>query len=541
MMSLADLTSGVITENNSIWLTWVCVLAALLLAGCASLPQHPAAPSSAPAQVSGATQLSRALAPVIAEHPGLSGVYPLEHGTDAFAARMVLAAAAERTLDVQYYIWHPDDAGKLLANQLIQAADRGVHVRLLLDDIGTNPMDARVLALDSHKNIEVRLFNPAVNRTFRKLNFLFEFGRLNRRMHNKSFTADRQVTIIGGRNIGDEYFGIGPGVEFADMDVMAVGPVVDAATTSFDLYWNSPSSVPIALLNRKKVSPEWTSQQRAALATHCEAMQDSAYLRATRDSRLINELRGGKLPLFWGRAWLAYDLPNKVTTAPEDRATHLIPQLRPVIDATDREVLIVSPYFVPGKTGLAFFQALRKRGVRVVVVTNSLGATDVTAVHSGYRRYRKALLRAGVELYEFKATASLKEVSPTGKSAGGSGPGSSGASLHAKIFVFDQRIIFVGSLNLDPRSAALNTEIGAVLEVPDLATREAAGIEQNALRNAYRLELVPGPGPCKECSRINWVSEENGTTTRYTREPGASFGRRCLVNLLSLLPLESQL
>jgi putative cardiolipin synthase len=270
-------------------------------------------------------------------------------------------------------------------------------------------------------------------------------------------------------------------------------------------------------------------------------MQDSAYLRATRDSRLVNELQEGKLALFWGRAWLAYDLPNKVTTAPEDRATHLIPQLRPVIDATEREVVIVSPYFVPGKIGVAFFQALRKRGVRVVVVTNSLGATDVTAVHSGYRRYRKSLLRAGVELYEFKATASLKEVSPTGKSAGGSGPGSSGASLHAKIFVFDQRIIFVGSLNLDPRSSALNTEIGAVLEVPDLATREASGIEQNALRNAYRLEFVPGPGPCKECGRINWVSEENGTTTRYTREPGASFGRRCVVRLLSLLPIESQL
>jgi len=533
--------SGMITGNNSIWLALVCVLAALLLAGCASSPQQPAAPSPEPAQESGATLLSRALAPFIAEHPGLSGVYPLENGTDAFAARMVLASSAEHTLDVQYYIWHPDNAGKLLANQLIQAADRGVHVRLLLDDIGSNPSDARVLALDSHKNIEVRLFNPVVNRTFRKLNLLFEFARLNRRMHNKSFTADRQVTIIGGRNVGDEYFGIGPGIEFADMDVMAVGPVVDAATASFDLYWNSPSSVPIASLNREKVSPEWTSQQRAALATHCEAMRDSAYLRAARDSRLMNELRGGKLALFWGRAWLAYDLPDKVTTAPEDRATHLIPQLRPVIDATQRELLIVSPYFVPGKTGVAFFLELRKRGVRVVVVTNSLGATDVTAVHAGYRRYRKALLRAGVELYEFKATASLKGVSPAGKSVGGSGPGSSRASLHAKAFVFDQRIIFVGSLNLDPRSAALNTEIGAVLEVPDLATRAASGIEQSVRRNAYRLEFVPGPGPCKECGRLNWVSEENGTTTRYAREPGASFGRRCLVNLLSLLPIESQL
>jgi putative cardiolipin synthase len=215
--------------------------------------------------------------------------------------------------------------------------------------------------------------------------------------------------------------------------------------------------------------------------------------------------------------------------------------LRPVIDATEREVTIVSPYFIPGKKGVAFFQALRKRGVRVVVVTNSLEATDVPAVHAGYRRYRKALLLGGVELYEFRATASLKEVSKTDKSSSGSGTGSSQASLHAKTFVFDQRIIFVGSLNLDPRSAVLNTEIGAVLEIPDLAARAAMRIEQNALRNAYRVEFVPGPGPCKECGQINWVSEENGTTMRYTREPGTSFGKRFLVRLLSLLPIENQL
>ena len=540
-MNLTGLSSGVVAGTNMFGLSLVFVLAALLLAGCASLPRPPAKPASGPVQKTEATLLSRALAPVIAEHPGLSGVYPLERGTDAFTARMVLAAVAERTLDVQYYIWHPDDAGKLLANQLIQAADRGVHVRLLLDDIGTSPSDAHLLAMDSHANIEVRLFNPVANRTFRRLGMLFEFGRINRRMHNKSFTADHRVTIIGGRNIGDEYFGIGPGVEFADVDVMAVGPVVDAATTSFDLYWNSPSSVPIASLNRKKVLPEWTAQQRAALASHCEAMRDSAYLRAARDSCLMSELRDGKLPLDWGRAWLAYDLPDKVTSAPEDRATHLIPQLRPVTDSTGCETVIVSPYFIPGKEGVAFFKALRKRGVRVVVVTNSLGATDVPAVHAGYRRYRKALLLAGVELYEFKATASLKEVSPTDKSAGDAGTGSSGASLHAKTFVFDRRTIFVGSLNLDPRSSVLNTEIGAVLEVPDLAARAATAIEQNALRNAYRVEFVPGPGPCKECGRINWLAEEDGTITRYTREPGTSLGRRFLVRLLSLLPIESQL
>jgi len=525
---------GMIVEDNTLWWLLAFLTVIVLFTGCASVPELPSKSASAPAQETGATALSRALAPVIAEHPGLSGVYPLERGMDASAARMVLATAAERALDVQYYIWHSDDAGKLLANQLIQAAHRGVRVRLLLDDFGANSSDAHVVALDSHPNIEVRLFNPVANRTFRRLGFLFDFAQLNRRMHNKSFTADHQVAIIGGRNIGDEYFGIGPNFEFVDLDVMAAGSVVDATTAAFEVYWDSPHSVPITSLTRKKVSPEWTRQQWAALASHCEAMQDSAYLRAARDCRLMNELREGRLPLSWGRAWLAYDLPDKVTTAPEDRATHLIPQLRPIIDATKRELLIVSPYFIPGKEGVAFFQALRKRGVRVVVVTNSLGATDVPAVHAGYRRYRKALLRAGVELYEFKETAPLNPSS-------GSGRGSSGTSLHAKTFVFDQRIIFVGSLNLDPRSVSLNTEIGAVLEVPDLAARAASAIEKSALREAYRLEFVPGPGPCKECRRINWVVEENGKTTRYTREPGASFGRRVLVRLLSLLPIESQL
>jgi putative cardiolipin synthase len=540
-MNLGELSFCAFAADHRLWWPLACLVVAMLLTGCASLPERRAQLTFAPPPSADVTRLGRALGPVVVEHPGQSGVYALGNGMDAFAARMVLAAAAERTLDLQYYIWHPDDAGKLLVHQLLQAADRGVHVRLLLDDIGTSPSDAHLLALDSHPNIQVRLFNPAANRTFRGLSFLFEFGRLNRRMHNKSFTADNQVAIIGGRNIGDEYFGIGPGVEFADMDVMAVGQVVDTATTAFELYWNNLYSVPIASLNRKKLSEKWVTEQRAALASYCDTMQDSPYLQAARDCGLMNQVREGKLVFLWGRAWLAYDLPDKVTTARGDRAAHLIPQLRPVIDGTERELLIVSPYFVPGREGVAFFQALRKRGVRVVIVTNSLGATDVAAVHAGYRRYRKALLRAGVELYEFKASASFKPEARTGKTSSGSGTGSSQASLHAKTFVFDQRTVFVGSLNLDPRSVSLNTEIGAVLEVPELARRAASGIEQNALRNAYRLELLPGDGSGKESGRLNWVSEENGVPTRYTREPAASWGRRFLVGLLSLLPIESQL
>lgn len=515
-------------------------LVLILLAGCTALPTRPIEPASAPAQNPEDTSLGRALAPDLEQQPGKSGVYPLANGSDAFAARMALAAAAERTLDVQYYIWHRDDTGKLLANQLIQAANRGVHVRLLLDDFGTYHVDANLLALSYHTNIEVRLFNPVANRTFRHVAFLFEFLRTNRRMHNKSFTVDNQVTIIGGRNIGDAYFGAGPGKEFADFDVVAIGPIVKAVSTAFDIYWRSPSSIPIEQLSHEKVLAKWVTRQEATLAAECATLQDSNYFQTARDDGLMNELRAHELNWSWGDAWLVYDLPEKVTTSPEDPRTHLVPHLRPVIDDTEHEVLIISPYFVPGDEGVKFIQALRKRGVRVVIITNSLEATDVAAVTAKYGRYRKSLLLAGVELYEFKPDASLKAA---GKKKGSrdSARGSSRASLHAKTFVFDERDIFVGSLNLDARSKSLNTEVGAVFDVPDLATRIATNVKQDALPNCYRLELVPGHGLYAKCHYVNWLDEADGQAIRYTHEPGAGWGKRFMVGILSWLPIESQL
>lgn len=515
----------------------------LLFAGCSSLPRRPRETAGAPIPGPEASSLGRAVAPAITAHRGLSGVYPLKNGSDAFAARMQLAGAAERTLDVQYYIWQRDDCGKLLANQLLVAADRGVHVRLLLDDMGANTSDIHLLALDSHPNIEVRLFNPVANRRFRGLSSIFEFGRVQRRMHNKTFTVDGQITILGGRNIGNEYFGFGSDFEFADLDVMAIGPVVRAASRAFDLYWRSDASIPIRSLDDSNANVKEMNAHRAGLAAQCEGLRNSAYLQAERDSLVMPELRQAGLVWFWGEARLVYDLPAKVTTESEDVGEFLMAQLRPIIDATQHEMIIVSPYFVPGKAGVAFFQTLRKRGVRVVIVTNSLAATDVTAVHAGYRRYRKALLRAGVELYEFKPTAPIKESGGnrnTSAGHGGSG-GSSRASLHAKTFIFDGQKVFVGSLNLDPRSVALNTEIGAVFDIPVLARNAAREILGNHLQNCYRLELTPGSGATTGCSRITWIEEENGKRITYTSEPRATLGRRLLVALVALLPIESQL
>lgn len=515
---------------------------AVVLAGCSSAPlNHAHATRTSATTNTQDTRLGRAAGAAVAQHPGLSGLHLIEHGVDAFVARLALAEAAERSLDVQYYIWHGDDTGKLLAGSLLRAADRGVRVRVLLDDIGTAPSDRNLLALDRHPNLEVRLFNPVSARKARGLGTLVEYSRVNRRMHNKSFTADNQATIVGGRNVGDEYFSAGSEVEFSDLDVLAVGPVVGEVSRSFDLYWNSPSSLPITTVSREPVTAESLDRGRAALEAHALSRTNSPHLRALRDSPLAEEIRGGELQFDWGRAWVVSDHPDKISAEPGDAATHLMPHLRATADGTQRELLVVSPYFVPGKSGMAYFEALRRRGVRVVILTNSLGSTDVAAVHAGYRRYRKALLRAGVELYEVKASAQSREQRERAKQSKGGFGGSSRASLHAKSFVFDRQTVFVGSLNLDPRSVRLNTEIGVVFESPELAARLATGLEGELGQVAYRLEAVPPPGGCTECVGLRWVTQENGQTVRLTSEPDAGLGRRLTVVLLSLLPIEEQL
>lgn len=448
-------------------------------------------------------------------------------------ARFVLAEAAQRSLDAQYYIWHGDTTGLLLADALVRAAERGVRVRLLLDDLGTAADDRALVALDAHPRIVVRLFNPIALRTARGLGMLLDFGRVNRRMHNKSFTADNQATIVGGRNVGDEYFEARPDLDFGDLDVLAIGPVVREVSSAFDRYWNSAAAFPITALTNVRLSDEELAEGRAELRAHSASQQDSAYAQALRNSQLAEQLRQWEIPLFWGRAWLVYDDPSKVTTAPTDTSTHLAPKLGEVIKRTQREFLVVSPYFVPGKEGVELFRSLRARGVTVKILTNSLASTDVSAVHAGYARYREDLLREGVQLYEVKSTARIREKDrKSDKKEAGGLAGSSRASLHAKTFAFDRRDIFVGSMNLDPRSIELNTEIGVLFESAQAGELFAEDFDRSVKNNAFRLELK---------DRLEWVSEEDGVETRFTTEPNSSVWRRMGVWFLSLLPIESQL
>jgi len=520
-------------------LGWLLVAAGLT--GCTSLPKpgpewsvrHPVDTKN--------TTWARTLAPAEAEHPDSSGVELLRYGHDALAARVALADTAERSLDLQYYTWKPDATGQLLAERMIQAADRGVRVRLLLDDIGGSAPDDALLALDRHTNIEVRLFNPVASRTFRMLSMLFDFQRVSRRMHNKSFTVDDSVTIVGGRNVEERYYAFGEEPHFADFDVLAVGPAVGEVAPMFDRYWYSPVSIPVSALIKKQFSPEQLAEIYARLAAHVEAITNSPDFETLAKNEMGAEVRRRELTLAWGPTWLVCDLPEKITTDVNDTSTHLAPKLRQVADATTNDLVIVSPYFVPGPKGVEFLRSLRKRGVRVVVLSNSLAANDVTAVHVGYRRYRKPLLYSGVEMWEIKPDVRVRAASQEGRASRKPGGKTSRSALHAKTFFFDHQTFFVGSLNLDPHSMVLNTEMGLVIGIPELAGPTVDSIEAQLPQKAYRLEFIPGPGPCKECGRIRWHSLENGKDVVYKHEPQATFSQRLLVSLLSFLPIESQL
>jgi putative cardiolipin synthase len=508
------------------------VLAALVLgalvAGCASLPPLDGRVATTAAVDTGATRLGRSIAPEAAAHPGRSGVYALGTSLDAFAARVHLANVAEATLDIQYFLWRNDYAGTLLAEAVWRAAERGVHVRVLIDDINTAGLDVWIAALDAHPRIDVRLYNPLVHRSTRSLDFLADFARVNRRMHNKSFTADNQATIVGGRNVGDEYYGAGDAIEFTDLDVVAVGPIVREVSAAFDLYWNSGSAYPAATL-----LPPPPDGAHAGLEAAFDAMRNdpaaARFLAALRDSPDVRALVSSRLPFEWTRVRLVRDDPRKTLDATADAQLLLLTSLLPAIGRPERSFDLVSPYFVPGDEGTAALVAQAQRGVSVRVLTNSLAATDVAAVHAGYAKRREALLRAGVRLFEFKPTAARPR---SGARTSGIA-GSRAAALHAKTFAVDGTRIFVGSFNFDPRSARLNTEMGLVIDSPALAGRLGRVLDDIA-DAAWEVRLGAD-------GSLEWIERTAGGEVIHTVEPGTSAMRRAWIRTLALLPIDELL
>lgn len=461
--------------------------------------------------------------------PAHSGFNALEDPQEAFAARGLLARAAERTLDVQYYIWRDDKTGNLLLHELLMAADRGVRVRLLLDDGGTSGLDDALLALHQHPHAEVRIFNPFVLRgLFKKLGYVTEFSRNNRRMHNKSFSADGQASIVGGRNVGNEYFGATDGVLFADLDVLVIGPVVQDIEHDFDRYWNNDAAYPADQI--AKPSTFTVDALRAQGSTLAQSPAALEYRQALEATPFVQNLLDARLDMEWAKATLVSDPPEKIQAQAQPKAL-IGQQLLRATGPIQQRLDLVSPYFVPTREGVEAFAQLRAQGLQVRILTNSLQATDVTIVHSGYAKYRKPLLEAGVELYEMLAQAPEYSSEEERLKLNLTNLGSSGSSLHSKTFAVDGQRAFVGSFNFDPRSMHLNTEMGLLIDSPTLAQGIHRTFDQTVPQRSYRVTLG-------EAGQLRWHSGVGNPPPVYDTEPNTRWYQRWILRFLGWLPIE---
>jgi putative cardiolipin synthase len=453
---------------------------------------------------------------------GDSAHWLLDRNQLALSARLALTDAAASTLDIQYFIWQDDASGHLLEARVLAAADRGIKVRLMLDDFAVLGRRDELVRLDAHPNIEVRLFNPwAARRTRvgRALEFLRRPRQLNRRMHNKAYIADGRFAVIGGRNIGDRYFGLFKPWVQDDLDVLLEGPVVADVVTSFDRFWNGASTYP-ARAFLKGEADDLLASARRDIAEHLVASAAvlSSFPTAGADwSRYLGLLDD---TLIAGPAELYDDLPLRGDTGGQP----LYAAFKQFVASAEREVLISSPYFIPDREFRELLRSLVARGVRVRVLTNSLATNNHVVAHTGYRRWRREVLRSGVELYELRADAAALALYVTPPVM------SKALGLHSKAVVVDGRRAFVGSPNIDPRSMVLNTEIGVATESSELAARVGALIERDmAPANAWRVTL-------DSHGRLSWTDDEQ--TVR--RQPAKGFRQRVVEFLLNLIPLKKQ-
>ena len=479
-----------------------------------------------------ATTLGKAVADDLAAHPGKTGVFLLPHGRDAFAARGLLARKAEKSIDLQYYMYHQDTVGRLLTYEVLRAADRGVRVRMLIDDIYGNQGEDTWVALDAHENIEVRLWNPWKRGRNRLIQSVFRAMDINYRMHSKSFTVDNQATVLGGRNIGDEYFDADVDVAFSDIDVLAVGPPVGEVSEEFDEYWNSEFAYPVGILVRQGTDAELDSL-REARTDFYQSEATSDYVTALSDSELAHGLAAGNLAFSWAEARVIHDSSQKKVLKSKGQDELLISQLAPYITSAKKTVDIVSPYFVPGDRAAVKMCEMAQNGVEVRILTNSLASNDVSAVHAGYSKYRRKLLRCGVRLFELDESLKDRE----GKTFTWL-PGLKKSSLHAKSMVFDGETMFVGSFNFDQRSLHINNEIGLVFHDPEIASKAARNFEDNVNKVAFEVEFSREGGR----ENMHWVGGQGGPDTVFEKEPYATTGQKLIVGILKWLPIiDSQL
>jgi putative cardiolipin synthase len=523
MMKIVSAVTYMIARRSSIL---SLLLLAVLLGGCASVDfDYPKQESTAILDTND-TRLGQRISPLLPQHPGESGFYLLSDGIEALAARILLAERAERTLDAQYYLITNDDIGFIFIGSLLETADRGVRVRLLLDDIQTKGYDAGMAALDSHPNLEVRIFNPFGVRGIRAGN-ITDFGRVNRRMHNKSMTADNQITIIGGRNIAAEYFSYRDDVNFGDVDVLAIGPAVQDVSSMFDTYWNSRYAAPIPAFAKMPDDPAAELVKlRERIKQASEEASKTPYAEAF-DDTLDEYVSKTEEHLDWAPYRIVYDSPDKADKKKAADAASIVTPLKETVELATRELTIVSPYFVPLKTGIAYLSELQASGVQINVITNSLAANNHGIVHAGYAPSRKPLLKAGIKIYEMRADAAV-----LGVDRGGSGAAL--ATLHTKAFLVDREHFFLGSFNWDPRSVKINTELGVIIESPEMGARIGHAIDLSLDNKTYEVVL-------DEKGHTRWIDRSGEEEVWLDHEPQTSWWRRFSVGFMRILPGKSQL
>ena len=515
---------------TSVRLTFLCYFCLLLTSCATTIPTDYERPVSTALTDPEETELGRFFHQEISAHPGKSGVALVPTGEWGFRARAGLSNQAERTIDTQYYIWENDSAGRILAERILRAADRGVRVRMLIDHMTTGKTDFNLARMDQHPNIQIRLFNPFKKRTVRGLELFFDLRRLNYRMHNKAFIVDNAIAIVGGRNIGDNYFGISTADNFRDLDLAVVGPLVQDVSASFDTYWNSKYSVPVGVVITEQFTQEELQKRINQLYNSVAEMKDFPYPIDTTGSSVmarLTELRGN---FIWAPAHALYDEPDKLHTRNEDVMAHLIELGK----HKESELLVESAYVVPGPENIERARINKERGIRQRLLTNSLATNDVAAAHAGYAKYRRDLIRNGVEVYELRPDAASEKKSWSLLA------GRSKASLHTKAGVVDREVVAIGSFNLDPRSTALNTEIVILVKSAALAA-QVIDFMDDGVRPENSDRVILDTDSETGAERLVWLTENNGKEVRYYSEPEVGFWRRFSAWFIGLLPIEKQL
>jgi putative cardiolipin synthase len=536
-------------QTYAIRLATLVASAAILLGACSSVPARfdkPKPVSVALPHPEG-TRLGAQFDSASRQHNGDSAFRVISVGVDGFLARAQMIDAAERTLDLQYFIFRGDETGRLITDALIRAADRGVRVRVLVDDGATVAGDEQILALDAHPNIEIRIFNPFVyrghNTLRRTIEFAFNSPRLDYRMHNKLLVVDNAAALIGGRNIGNQYFQMDPDSQFADTDVFAAGPIAVQLSATFDEFWSSRFAVPAAALLRSQRSGKALAERRERASDHSERHLETLktdgvdYVARLASDEPYAGIISGRLPLVWAQAQVISDTPDKKGVDKGNVGGRLMaPQVLLAARATQSELLMITPYLVPTPDELRTVEDLRGRAIRVGILTNSLTSAPDLIAQAGYMKYRVPLLKDGVEVYEVRSL--LGNTRGSGETAVVSHYGNYG--LHAKLMVFDRKRLFIGSMNFDQRSRHLNTEIGLIIDSPELAQETVVRFDrmvqpENVYAPAWLDPHAGAPG------HLVWHTREDGKDIEYLREPARGSWQKFKLNVMSWLPVDREL